>query len=208
MGRSNSLCYHVYILTIFSLLKVHPSAPASASSAAHEHCISSALAVCDLINTFRAKWRRLEHVPLEYMQPLTVCLFTLLEDLHSPSSRRAFIDVSVVARSMARRFQLARGMLRLVQLTARQQNIELPEEIRQVFQEFEREWHRTGAVENFSSSYPNFALSLRSIAASSGASHGAAAAGKGKELFSGSAELDLFLKQWDNALTVDADNEM
>ncbi|OKL57382.1 hypothetical protein UA08_07414 [Talaromyces atroroseus] len=188
------------------LLKVHPSAPASASSMAQQNCIASALAVRDLINTYRSKWRHPEHVPVEFMQLMTVCLFTLLEDMTSPHSRQAFVDVLVVARATARRFQLARGMLRLVQLTARQQNIELPGETHQIFQDFEREWYQTRGGGKFSSSYPHFVLSLRSIAASSSSNHNHG--DKSKELFLGSAELDLFLKKWDDALTIDTDSEM
>lgn len=205
------MSYHVYLITIFSFLKVHPSAPANASSTAQQRCIASAVAVHDLIQTHRSKWRRAAdlYTPIEHMQLMIVCLYTLLEDLNCPRSRQAFIDIAVAARAMARRFQLARGMLRQVQLTARQQNIRLPEEVRPIFQEFEREWYRTGGVENFSSSYPNFALSLRSIAASSNCGDGNNNGGndnnndKHKELFAGSAELDLFLKKWDDELRID-----
>lgn len=203
--------YNVYIITIFSFLKVHPSAPAEAASIAQKRCIASALAVRDLIHLHRAKWRRIEHWPLEYMQLMTVCLFTLLEDLDTAgSSRQAFIDISVVARQMSRRFQLARGMLRLVQLTARWQKIELPEEVRPVYQDFEREWFQARSKEKFSSSYPNFALALRSIAATSGNNHehgendGSSSTASRKQVsFVGSVELDLFLREWDDSLRID-----
>lgn len=165
------------------------------------------------MNTYRSKWRRLEHLPVEYMQLTTVCLFTLLEDFEAPGSREAFVDLSLIAHAMARRFQLARGMLRLVQLTARHQNLELPEDVQQLYQDFETDWIRAGGAEKFSSSYPNFSLSLRSLAASSSVQNSTssvpccAGSDKEQELSASSAELDLFLERWDDALRIDNDND-
>lgn len=204
--------YHVYIITISSYLKVHPSAPASTVSSAQQLCISSAIAVRDLMNTYRSNWRRIEYQPVEYMQITAVCLFVLLEDLHAPSSSQAFVELLVIARSMARRFQLARGILRLVQVSAREQNIILPEEAQQLYKDFELEWFRTGGAEPFSSSYPNFWLSMRSLAASNGSppngsdDHGAEqGSDKRPGLTLSSAEMDLFLRRWDDVLTIDND---
>lgn len=149
------------------------------------------------------------------MQLTTVCLFVLLEDLNAPGSSQAFVELLVIARSMARRFQLARGILRLVQLSAREQNIVLPDEAQQLYQEFELEWFRTGGAEQFSSSYPNFSLSMRSLAASNssppdGSDDDGDSAKQGNDKRQGltlsSAELDLFLKRWDDVLKID--NEM
>lgn len=196
--------FQIYRATLYSFLKSHPSIPSAAFSAAKHQCISSALTARDLIRIHRAKWRRLEHLPLGYIQPITVSLFTLLEDLETVASRQAFIDLVVLARSMARRCQLARGILRLVQLTARQEKITLPEEVRAILQDFEVEWYRGRDAHKFSSYYPNFAVSFRGAwktgIGNSGAkgdqeeetrrSHGAG----GRER---SAELDLFLKKWD-----------
>lgn len=210
-----SMYYHVYIITIFSYLKVHPSAPASKASTAQQQCISSALSVRDLMNIYRSKWRRIEYQPVEYMQLTTVCLFVLLEDLSAPGSSQAFVELLMIARSMARRFQLARGILRLVQLSAREQNIVLPEEAQLLYQEFELEWFRTGGAEQFSSSYPNFSLSMRSLAASNSSPPGGSEDGDGAKqggndkrpsLTWSSAELDLFLRRWDDVLKID--NEM
>ncbi|EED20777.1 nitrogen assimilation transcription factor nirA, putative [Talaromyces stipitatus ATCC 10500] len=203
--------YHVYIITIFSYLKAHPSTPANVASTAQQQCIASALAVRDLMNIYRSRWRRIEYQPVDYMQLTTVCLFTLLEDLTSPGSSQAFVDLSVIARSAARRFQLARGMFRLVQLTARQQNITLPEEAQPLYQEFEIEWIRAGGVEQFSSSYPNFSLSMRSLAArnsppqDTGDDNDSTKRGMDKrsDLSLSNAELDSFLRKWDDALKID-----
>uniref|UniRef100_A0A093VRN9 Nitrogen assimilation transcription factor nirA n=1 Tax=Talaromyces marneffei PM1 TaxID=1077442 RepID=A0A093VRN9_TALMA len=212
------MSYHVYIITIFSYLKVHPSAPASLASSAQQQCISSALAVRDLMNTYRSKWRRIEYQPVEYMQFIAVCLFVLLEDLDAPRSSQAFVELSVIARSMARRYQLARGILRLVQLSGREQNIVLPEEAQQLYQEFELEWFRFGGVEQFSSSYPNFSLSMRSLAASNSSPPGGSDDGNDDgnstkqrndnqpSLTLSGAELDLFVRRWDDVLKID--NEM
>lgn len=160
--------------------------------------------VRDLIHIHRAKWRRLEHLPLEYIQVITVSLFTLLDDLKTLGSRQAFVDLVVLARSMARRCQLARGMLRLVQVTARQEKIALPEEVRAILQDFEGEWYRGRDLDKFSSYYPNFSVSLRGAWRTEIGNSGAkgdqeeerwrsnGAGGREK-----SAELDLFLRKWD-----------
>lgn len=196
--------FQVYRATLYSFLKSHPSVPSAAFSAAKHHCISSVLTVRDLIHVHRAKWPRLEHLPLEYTQVITVSLFTLLEDLETVLSRQAFVDLVVLARSMARRCQLARGMLRLIQLTARQEKITLPEEVRAILQDFEVEWYRGRDVDKFSSYYPNFVVSFRGAwradIGNSGTTgdqeeerwriHGT----RGRER---GAELDLFLKKWD-----------
>ena len=208
------MSYHVYVITIFSYLKVHPSAPASTGSSAQQQCILSALAVRDLMNTYRSKWRRIEYQPVEYMQLTTVCLFVLLEDLDAPGSSQAFVELLVIARSMARRFQLARGILRLVQLSAREQNIILPEEAQQLYEEFELEWFRTGGAEQFSSSYPNFSLSMRSLAASNssppaGSDDDEDSAKQRRDkrlgLTLSSAEMDSFLRRWDDLLKIDTE---
>ncbi|GAM37203.1 C6 transcription factor [Talaromyces pinophilus] len=209
------MSYHLYIITIFSYLKVHPSTPASTALSAQQQCISSAMAVRDLMNTYRSNWRRIEYQPVEYMQITTVCLFVLLEDLNAPGSSQAFVELLVIARSMARRFQLARGILRLVQLSAREQNIVLPEEAQQLYKDFELEWFRTGGAEQFSSSYPNFSLSMRSLAASNSSPPGGSdddgdGAKQGSDKRPGltwsSAEMDLLLRKWDDVLKID--NEM
>ena len=173
------------------------------------------MAVRDLMNTYRSNWRRIEYQPVEYMQITTVCLFVLLEDLNAPGSSQAFVELLVIARSMARRFQLARGILRLVQLSAREQNIILPEEAQQLYKDFELEWFRTGGAEQFSSSYPNFSLSMRSLAASNSSPPGSSdddgdGAKQGSDKRLGltwsSAEMDLLLRKWDDVLKID--NEM
>ncbi|KAH8691636.1 hypothetical protein BGW36DRAFT_304596 [Talaromyces proteolyticus] len=197
--------YYGYRATLHSLIKVHPSAPQAASSAAHQRCIGFVLAVRDLIHTHRAKWRRIEYLPLEYTQVIIVSLFTLLDDLATNTSREAFVYLAVLARAMARRFQLARGMLRLVQVTARQEKIALPEEVRPIFQDFEAEWHRTHDLDKFSSYYPNFVVSLRGTWRTSigdseteGYDKQGGAREKHRETHQeGSAELDLFLRKWD-----------
>jgi hypothetical protein len=196
--------FQIYRATLYSFLKSHPSEPSVAFSTAKNQCISSVLTVCDLIHTHRAKWRRLEHLPLEYTQVITLSLFTLLDDLETIASRKAFVDLVVLARSMARRCQLGRGMLRLVQLTARQEKITLPEEVRAILQDFEVEWYRGQDVDKFSSYYPNFPVSLRGAWKTDIGNSGAKGDQEeerwrrhrtgGRER---SAELDLFLRKWD-----------
>lgn len=119
------------------------------------------------------------------MQWAALTLFTLLEDIDNPESGAAFADVCIVLRAIGRRWQLAKGALRLVQLTAKQMNIDLPAATKSFFRDFETELWKEDDRERFSSAYPNFAVSI-----------------KEKRDGVGEAELDNFLEKWDN-LTLD-----
>jgi len=79
----------------------------------------------------------IDHFPVIIMQPVSVAVLALLEDLELEKNRHAFISLCVTIRAAARRFRVAKGILRLVSSTAEQKKIELPRETRQLFSDFE-----------------------------------------------------------------------
>lgn len=85
----------------------------------------SAREVARLIETFHSRWR-LNLLPVVFTQYTTISLFTLLEALDDDDNRTAFVQLCIVARSFARRWTVAKGMLRLVQRSAKQMGVDLP----------------------------------------------------------------------------------
>ncbi|KAI9927032.1 hypothetical protein MW887_003413 [Aspergillus wentii] len=181
------LRYYVGILTIFGFLKNSAPTPGSAGSESptRQLRISSALKVRELINIFCSQWR-MEYFAQNFMQWAAVAAFTLLDDLSDRESSDAFIDLCIVIRSIGRRWLLSRGILRLIQLTATHHNIELPRESHSLFRDFQNDLWRTQDRKQFSSSYPNFAMTVLE--------------NDGHSVKD--AELDQFLEKWDN-LTLD-----
>lgn len=104
--------------------------------------LSAAHNIRSLANLHRTKWP-IDYTPLTCMQWVAVALFTLLEDLKNSESSAAFIDLCIILRAMARRWQLAKGMLRLVQLTATGLNVALPQGTEILFRDFEAELWKT-----------------------------------------------------------------
>lgn len=110
---------------------------------ADQLCLSSALEIARLVDMVRREWG-LDSVTVMMTQFISVAIFTLMEDLPSPTSRAAFIELCVAARSFSRRWTLGKSMLRLVQLTAREMRISLPRETAVLFEDFEsRTWKPT-----------------------------------------------------------------
>lgn len=110
----------------------------------------------------RASWG-IDIFPASHIQWLTVSLFTLLEGLDEPANREAFISLSNAAKAASRRWILAKGMLRTIQLTARQMAVTLPTETEALFTDFERDDWNSSYRQGLSSMYPNFAVSTGSV---------------------------------------------
>ncbi|PLB46427.1 hypothetical protein P170DRAFT_465950 [Aspergillus steynii IBT 23096] len=175
--------YHVTIMTLFGYLKGHPEAAESSFESIRQGQairIKSAHGMSDLLSILRSQYPMI-CMPLNCMHFSTVALFTLFEDLDNPENSRAFVNACISLRGLARRWVLAKGMLRLVQVTALQQEINLPEETRSLFRDFEAESWKVKDYTQFSSLYPNFAVTV----------HGNPGSLE-------SAELDRFLEKWDN----------
>ncbi|KAJ5753411.1 uncharacterized protein N7511_007564 [Penicillium nucicola] len=86
------------------------------ASARHIGCI---------LNQFRSLWP-VECMPIAAMQYATTALFTLFEDLEDVENQRFFTDTVITLRALGRRWQFAKGLFRLVQLTTLKENTSLP----------------------------------------------------------------------------------
>lgn len=116
------------------------------------------------------------------MQYSTLALFTLLEALDDKQNQVSFVENLIALRALARRWQMAKGMLRLVQLTAIKQEAQLPPESDILLKDFETDWS-TNDRKSFSSHYPNFSVAIQQ---------------QGDDGLIDDVELDLLLEEWDN----------
>ncbi|KAJ5123268.1 hypothetical protein N7448_009365 [Penicillium atrosanguineum] len=184
--------YHNAILVMYGFIQ--PSLKQSESAAKDRIKIlrlATARAISAILNQFRSLWP-LEYVPMNSMQYATVALFTLLEDLEDQQNKKVFGDILTALRALSRRWQLAKGMLRLVQLTAIKEEVNLPNEAQILFTDFEAELWKADDREQFSSLYPNFAVSINQ--------------GKSDQSVDG-AELDRFLDEWDKLALSEREGE-
>lgn len=175
-----SLRYHAATATIFGFIKPQPEPGSLVISIENARYLrhSSAQHICDILVSYRSRWST-NHMLMSHAQYATVALFILLEDLGNDKSAHAFVDLCIILCAMSRRWLLAKGMLRLVQLTARLEGIVLPVQTRSLFVEFASPSWKPHGRKRFSSLYPNFAVTVQG------------------EKSLGEPELDLFLAQWD-----------
>lgn len=127
---------------------------------AKDLCIESAREIGRLMDAYRDDWG-FDRMPPVTVHWVTVSMFTLLHDMETEASREAFVSLSVAAKGFANRWLIGKAMLRLVQVTAKQMEVELPSETDALFIDFEtRVWGREDRA-SLSSQYPNFAHSMR-----------------------------------------------
>ena len=196
--------YHYIASTICGFLKATATAspsltPSSASSAgsrsslsrqADQVCVASALETAGLMDMLRRDWG-LDSITVMMTQFVSVATFVLMEDLQSTASQAAFVELCVAARSFARRWALGKGMLRMVQQTAKEMQISLPEETAALFEDFEsRAWNTTDRKDVGGGG-------------ASGSVAGAAAATKRDPRFS-EMVLDQLLDKWDDIMRSNA----
>lgn len=136
-----------------------------------------------LINLFRLEWPA-ECDPGTAMQYCAVAMFTLLEKLDDARNKQAFVECFIVLRVLARRWQLAKGILRLIQLTAMKMKSAHPMKTEILFKDFEADLWKVEDPGKFSSLYPNFTVAVNQQ--------------KGSDRYQEEAELDQFLASWDN----------
>ncbi|CAI7654529.1 unnamed protein product [Penicillium pancosmium] len=176
--------YHNAVLIMFGFLL--PSLDES-QSAEKERIngirTTSAREIGVVLNQFRSLWP-VEYMPMNSMQYATIALFALLGSLEHEEDKKSFTDILISLRALARRLQLAKGMLRLIQLTAMKQESKLPAEAEVLLRDFEEELWTASDRQRFSSLYPNFAVSTEFKEGTSGAAD--------------EAELDRLLEEWDN----------
>jgi hypothetical protein len=116
----------------------------------------------------RTKWS-IEYISATAMHWVAIALFTLLDNLDETRSRDAFIDLCFVARVLSRRWLLAKGILRMIQITAQQMSIQLPTETETLLDDFSANlWEADKDGRRFSSAYPNFILLAQRVSALGG----------------------------------------
>lgn len=164
--------YHTTIMVLFGLLKSPLKSPERARlispEDARETCIDSALRVAHMIRMHRTKWS-IEYISASAIHWVAIALFTLLDNLDESRSRDAFVDLCFVARLLSRRWLLAKGTLRMIQITAKQMNIQLPTETGSLLDDFSANvWEAGKDGRRFSSAYPNFILLYQRVSALGG----------------------------------------
>ncbi|KAJ5325685.1 uncharacterized protein N7506_008787 [Penicillium brevicompactum] len=180
--------YHTTIQTIFGYLKgVSTSADVIESELAQldtvrqqarEICLISARKCAGIVDQQRGSWG-LDYMPPTNIHWFTVSMYTLLEDLSDDANRRAFISLTIAAKAASHRWVLAKGMLRLVQLTSIQTGVSLPPETDALFSDFEARVWTSQDRRALSSQYPHFTHSMK----------------RGEV---GEVELDAFLEKFDD----------
>lgn len=175
-----SIFYHTSVLQIYLFLRnVAPEDDGLGGAAStKETCSLAAREISSLTGIHRSKWG-IERMSSSAIQGVMAGLFALLDDLASAKSRAAFIELCTVARAFARRSTLARGILRMIQITADQKGVPIPNEVRTLLEDFESQSWRSEDRERLSSGYPNFATILRPDQAAA------------------DYEMDGFLEKWD-----------
>lgn len=117
--------------------------------------ITNARRIARLMGIHRERWG-IDRVAACTIQWVTTALYTLLGALDSTENRNAFTELCILARAFSRRFPLAKGILRMIQLTAQQRHVSLPEETDALFTDFVAESWTEKDHEGFSSFYPHF----------------------------------------------------
>ncbi|KAI9038212.1 uncharacterized protein KD926_011151 [Aspergillus affinis] len=173
--------YHAANATIFGFIKHLPDEEMPMISIDHARYLrhSAAQHIRDILSSHRSRWST-NLMPLNYAQYANLALFILLEGLDDDKSAEAFVDLCIILCALSRRWLLAKGMLRLVQLTAQLKGIALPPETSGLFHEFTSQTWKLHERKRFSSLYPNVAITVLG------------------EKNLGEAELDLFLARWDD----------
>ena len=101
--------------------------PSSQKDRWKEICIDEAIRISELLEMMRQHWGA-DHFPVITIQPATIAAFALLEDVENrPETGAAFYKLCLVLRAASRRFRVNRGVLRLLDKTAKQNGVTLPD---------------------------------------------------------------------------------
>lgn len=133
--------------------------PTRITARAKELCIESARQIAALA-TIHGREFGFDRIYLIFAEAITIAVFVLLTDLDSEESAHAFFEAAVALRAASRRFLLAKGMMRMVQLTAYQTHITIPPRADKLFRDFGKTW-KSEETKRFSSELPNIALMIR-----------------------------------------------
>ncbi|CAK38170.1 uncharacterized protein An03g02000 [Aspergillus niger] len=127
-----------------------------------ESSLSSARHIAGLMELHRSSWG-IDMFPACYIHWIAVSMFTLMGQLDVLANQEAFINLCVAAKVASRRWPLARGTLRTVQITAKRLGVKLPPETDTLFLDFEKEIWGPKGRNGLSSLYPNFAVLTGSL---------------------------------------------
>lgn len=186
--------YHGTIMVLFGFLKTSyrfPSRPMIITPhEARETCVESAHQIAQMIRLYRSKWG-IEFISGTAVYWVSIALFVLLDELENPSHRRAFIDLCSMAKVLSRQWFLMKGILRMIQITARQMHISLPPETEPLLQDSEMNmWRQESGRRRLSSAFPNFALLFQRVTGVGGGLHDP-------------IDLDEYLEKLDKVLKLD-----
>ncbi|GFN20833.1 hypothetical protein AtubIFM55763_002646 [Aspergillus tubingensis] len=155
------LCLHMYYhnicITITELAKTAEHGTQERHLRPKEMSLSAARQIAGLMEIHRSTWG-IDIFPASHIHWIAVAMFTLLGQLDVSANQEAFINLCVAAKVASRRWPLARGTLRTVQVTAKKLGVRLPPETDALFIDFEREIWGPRGRNGLSSLYPNFAV--------------------------------------------------
>jgi len=134
--------------------------PPHITNHAKDLCITSAKNIVSLA-AIHGREFGFDRMYFVFAEGIALALFVLLTDLESGESAQAFFEAAVAVRAASRRFLFAKGMMRMVYLTALQTHITLPPRAQRLFQDFSATSWRSGDAKLFSSELPNIALMIR-----------------------------------------------
>ncbi|KAB8336725.1 hypothetical protein FH972_021034 [Carpinus fangiana] len=130
--------------------------------------IRAAIRVSELAESLRTSWGA-ERMSTNDAHVVMLAMFALLDGTQQEEEqRRAFERLCRAALVAARIWVLAKGQLRLLQLTARHMNVRLPPVVEGWLGEFERNVWTRDDVARYSSMYLNYALLVQAEGASRG----------------------------------------
>ncbi|PLB38625.1 uncharacterized protein BDW47DRAFT_131248 [Aspergillus candidus] len=176
------LFYHTTVIQIFGFLRsnIDTTLDPGAGERARNIGMSTARRIAYLLGLHRERWG-IDRMAPSTIQWISVSLFTLLEGLDQPENRNPFVEVLVLGRAFARRFALATGIMRMIQLSAEQMQVALPEETHALFVDFQTQTWGDRDANGFSSFYPHFLTVVQQ-----------------PEARQTEASMDNFLGKWDN----------
>ncbi|KAL4790520.1 hypothetical protein BDV19DRAFT_333457 [Aspergillus venezuelensis] len=146
-GLTLHMHYHTIIMAVYKVLRSQPiiisdpsrldrktreaiSSPVAASNVA----VASARNIAQLSLVHRANWGS-EHMPPVNVPCIMAAMYTLLDKdvLEDPANRDAFIALTAAAKTLSRRWEFTKAILRRLPDIARQRGITLPSETHQFF---------------------------------------------------------------------------
>lgn len=90
--------------------------------------IEAARAIGNLMVRMYQEWGN-DHFPVIITQPVSLSLFALLDQLTNEENKRAFIGLCFCMHAASKRFVVGKGIMRLLQVTAWERGIALPNEV-------------------------------------------------------------------------------